>query len=267
MIKVKFGMKNFYTNVLKHNKYAVYQAKAELKSEIANSYLSWVWWVLDPLFYMLIYTFVVVVVFGNSQRAFPVFVFIGLCAWDLFSRIVQGSVKTVKNNIGIINKVYIPKYIFLISKSFVFLFKFMISLSLILILMLIFKVPITLQILNFPIILVTLYLVAFGMGTILLHFGVFVEDLANVIGIVFRFLFYFSGIFYDINERIPKPFSTIMITLNPIATIIHQFRKCFFYGVCPDYILLFTWSLAGFVLSVLGVFLIHKYEDSYAKIA
>ncbi len=259
--------KNFLENIKKHNKYAIYQAKAELKSEIANSYLSWIWWILDPLFFMLIYTFVVVVVFGNSQPGFPVFVFIGLTAWDLFNRIVTNSVKTVKNNIGIINKVYIPKYIFLISKSFVYLFKFMISFFLILILMIIFKVPYTLQMLNFPLVVIPLYTVALGMGSILLHFGVFVEDLANITGIVFRFLFYFSGIFYDISARIPKPYSTIMITCNPIAAIIHQFRKCFFYGEFPNYILLLCWFLMGLVLLTIGIFLIHKYEDSYAKIA
>ena len=126
--------KNFFANIKKHNKYAVYQAKAELKSEISNSYLSWIWWILDPLFFMLIYTFVVVIVFKNNQPGFPVFVFLGLTAWDLFSKIVTGSVKTVKNNIGIVQKVYMPKYIFLLSKSFVFLFKFMISLALVLIL-------------------------------------------------------------------------------------------------------------------------------------
>lgn len=260
-------MRKFFANVKKHIKYAKYQAKAELKAEIANSYLSWIWWILDPLFYMLIYTFVVVVVFGNNQPGFPVFVFIGLTAWDLFSRIVQGSVKTVKNNIGIINKVYMPKYIFLISKSFVFLFKFMISFFLILILMVIFKVPFTVQMLNFPIILATLYSVAFGMGTILLHFGVFVEDLANIVGIVFRFLFYFSGIFYDIGTRIPKPYSTIMLICNPIAAIIHQFRKTFFHGIAPNYILLLCWFIMGIILTMIGIWLIHKYEDSYAKIA
>ncbi|MBR7133816.1 MAG: ABC transporter permease [Clostridia bacterium] len=260
-------MKNFFLNIKKHYKYAVYQAKAELKAEIANSYLSWIWWILDPLFYMLIYTFVVVVVFGNNQPGFPVFVFIGLTAWDLFSRMITGSVKTVKNNIGIINKVYIPKYIFLLSKSFVFIFKFMISFALILILMLVFRVPFTLQMLNFPLIILSIYTVAFGMGTILLHFGVFVEDLANIIGIVMRFLFYFSGIFYDIAIRIPKPYNTILINFNPIAAIIHQFRKAFFYGVFPNYYILLIWFVMGIILTVIGVHLIHKYEDSYAKIA
>lgn len=260
-------MKKFFSNIYKHNKYAVYQAKAELKAEIANSYLSWIWWILDPLFYMLIYTFVVVVVFGNDQPGFPVFVFIGLTAWDLFNRIVTGSVKTVKNNIGTINKVYVPKYIFLISKSFVYLFKFTISFFLILILMIAFRLPYTVHMLNFPLILLTLYSVSMGMGTILLHFGVFVEDLANIIGIIFKFLFYFSGIFYDIGVRIPKPLSTIMITCNPIAAIIHQFRKCFYYNLHPNYILLLCWFLMGILLNVIGIYLIHKYENSYAKVA
>ena len=260
--------KNFFTNIKKHNKYAVYQAKAELKSEIANSYLSWIWWILDPLFFMLIYTFVVVVVFGNDKPGFPVFVFLGLTAWDLFNKIVSGSVKTVKNNIGIVQKVYIPKYIFLLSKSFVFLFKFMISLALVFILMLVFKVDYTWHMLNLPLVLITLYTVAFGMGTILLHFGVFVEDLANVIGIVFRFLFYFSGIFYDIGEKIKiEPYSSIMLYCNPIAFLIHQFRLIFYYGESPDYLILLAWFVVGVLLSVIGVSLIHKYEDGYAKIA
>lgn len=260
--------KNFFVNIKKHNKYAMYQAKAELKSEIANSYLSWIWWILDPLFFMVIYTFVVVIVFKNNQPGFPVFVFIGLTAWDLFNRIVTNSVKTVKNNIGIVNKVYIPKYIFLISKTFVFLFKFMISFVLILILMLIFDVPFTIQMLNFPLIVITLYSVAFGLGTIVLHFGVFVEDLANIMGIIFRFLFYFSGIFYDISKTITvEPYGSIMLYCNPIAFIIHQFRLIFFYGEAPNYLLLLAWFLGGILFSMLGIWLIHKYEDSYAKIA
>lgn len=260
--------KNFFANIKKHNKYALYQAKAELKSEIANSYLSWIWWVLDPLFFMLIYTFVVVVVFGSDKPGFPVFVFLGLTAWDLFNKIVSGSVKTVKNNIGIVQKVYIPKYIFLLSKCFVISFKFLISLALVIILMLIFKVDYTWQMLNLPLVLLPLCTISFGLGTILLHFGVFVEDLANIVGIVFRFLFYFSGIFYDITEKITiEPYGSIMLYCNPIAFLIHQFRLIFFYGKAPDYLILLAWFIGGILLSMLGVFLIHKYEDSYAKVA
>ena len=105
------NLKKFFCNLKKYYKYSVYAAKAELKSEITNSYLNWLWWFLDPISYMLIYTFIVEVVFKTTEQYFPVFVFIGLTTWDLFSKTVSGSVKLVKNNIGTINKVYLPKYI------------------------------------------------------------------------------------------------------------------------------------------------------------
>ena len=41
----------------KYWKYAIYSSKAQLKAEVANSYLNWLWWVLDPLCFMLIYVF------------------------------------------------------------------------------------------------------------------------------------------------------------------------------------------------------------------
>lgn len=259
-------MKKFFSNIKKYYKYAVYQAKAELKSEIANSYLNWIWWFLDPICYMLIYTFIVEIVFRTSEPYFPVFVFLGLTAWDLFNRTITGSVKLVKNNVGTINKVYVPKYVFLLSKSFVFLFKYIISFIVTIALMIVFQVPVTWQVLNFPLILICLYTVAFGAGTIMLHFGVFVEDLSNITNILFRLLFYFSGIFYSISSRIPKPFSTIMLICNPIAFCINQFRKIFIYGIAPNYIGLLLWFLMGCALTAIGVKLIHKYESSYAKV-
>lgn len=260
-------MKRFFSNIKKYLKYAIYQAKAELKSEITNSYLNWIWWFLDPVCNMLIYTFIVEIIFRTSEPYFPVFVFIGLTTWDLFSKIINGSVKTVKNNIGIINKVYVPKYVFLLSKSFVFLFKFFIAFLIIIILMLFFKVPFTWQILNFPLIVMVIYTVAFGVGTILLHFGVFVEDLSNVTAILLKFVYYFSGIFYAIPTRIPKPFNSLLLMLNPAAFCIHQFRKIFLYGEAPNYLGLLVWFIIGIILTSIGVAFIHKYEDGYAKVA
>lgn len=260
-------MKRFFQNVSKYFKYAIYQAKAELKAEITNSYLNWIWWFLDPVCNMLIYTFIVEIIFRTSEPFFPVFVFIGLTTWDLFSKIINGSVKTVKNNIGIINKVYVPKYVFLLSKSFVFLFKFFIAFLIIVVLMLFFKVPFTWQILNFPLIVIVIYTIAFGVGTILLHFGVFVEDLSNVTAILLKFVYYFSGIFYAIPTRIPKPFNNILLALNPAAFCIHQFRKIFLNGVAPNYLGLLVWFIIGVGLTAIGVALIHKYEDGYAKVA
>ena len=102
--------KRFFTDIRKYFHYSIVSARSQLKSEVANSYLNWLWWILDPLCFMLIYTFIFGYVFQAREPYFPVFIFIGLSMWDFFNRMVTGSIKIVKNNKAIVSKVYLPKY-------------------------------------------------------------------------------------------------------------------------------------------------------------
>ena len=65
------------SDIKKYRKYTIYAAKSELKSEVANSHLSWMWWILDPLLFMVVYSFVAVIVFQKGEPYLPVFIFIG----------------------------------------------------------------------------------------------------------------------------------------------------------------------------------------------
>ena len=136
-------MKRFFNNIKKYFKYSIYSAKAELKSEVADSYLNCLWWIIEPVCFMLIYTFVFGVVFKNSEHYFASFVFIGLTAWEFFNRMISGSVKLIINNRDLVTKVYLPKYILLLSKSFTYIFKTGISLLIAFILMICQGVPFT----------------------------------------------------------------------------------------------------------------------------
>lgn len=260
------GVKRILANIKKYYKYAIYSSKSDLKSEVATSYLNWLWWILDPLCFMLIYTFIVEIVFKTQEKYLPVFVFIGLTAWNFFNKIISQSTKIVVNNKSIVSKVYIPKYILLISKSFTILFKTMISFILILVLMIVFKVPFTLKLLYFILILIPLYLVSFGIGTILMHFGVFIEDLSPTTNIVLKLVFYLSGIFYNISVRIPYPYNFILSNANPIAFLIQEFRNIFIYNVTPNLLYLGLWTFIGICLSLIGMLTINKYENSYVKV-
>jgi ABC-type polysaccharide/polyol phosphate export permease len=71
-------IKQFINDIKKYSKYIAYSTKAQLKSEVANSYLSWIWLILEPICFMLIYTFLAVVVFKSKVEYFPIFVFIGI---------------------------------------------------------------------------------------------------------------------------------------------------------------------------------------------
>ena len=176
-IGADFMFNRFKDDLKKYWKYAIYSSKAQLKSEIANSYLNWLWWVLDPLCFMLIYVFMFGYVFKSNQQYFAIFVFIGITLWDFFNKSLLQSVKVIKANKPIVSKVYIPKFILLFVKMGVNGFKMCISLLIILAMMLVFRVPVTWNVLYFIPILMTLIVIVFGFSCFLLHYGVFVEDL------------------------------------------------------------------------------------------
>ena len=259
-------MNKFFNNMKKYHKYAVRSAKAELKSEVADSRLNWLWWVIEPLCFMLVYTLVFGVIFQSKETHFSVFVMFGLTLWDFFNRMISGSVKLIINNRDLVTKVYLPKYILLYSKSLTYLFKMCISFALTFLLMICVGAPLTWHIIFLIPVLFVVYVVSFGLGMILMHFGVTFDDLANLTNIGLRMLFYLTGVFFNIKKRIGGHLGFIMLRLNPIACLINEARKVGFYGTLPSFKLLAFWLVIGIIICAIGVHLIHKNENSYAKV-
>lgn len=255
----------FIRDLKKYLPYSLVSAKSQLKSEVANSYLNWIWWVLDPICFMLIYTFIFGYVFNSKELYFPVFIFIGLSMWDFFNRTMTNSVKIVKNNKPIVSKVYLPKYFLILTKIWVNGFKMIVSFGVVLLLMLAYRVPISSAFLACVPVFIVLFLFTFGCATHLLHFGVYVEDLSNVVAIVLRFVFYLTGIFYNIEKKIPG-WGTELNSYNPLAFLITAMRNCMIYKKTPTWGLLFIWFLVGLFISVWGVRRIYREENSYVKV-
>lgn len=256
----------FIRDIRKYFRYAIRSAKADLRSEVSNSYLDWMWWLIEPFCMMLIYTFIFGVVFNAAEEYFSVFVFIGITLWGFFSRSVTGSVNTVRANKAIITKVYLPKYVLLLSKMFVNGFKMLISVAIILLMMLVMRVPLTLNVLCVLPIMIVFFMFTFGVGTILMHYGVYVSDLGYITGIVLSMLMYLTGTFYSISKRIPEPFGEILENFNPVAFLISSIRNALLYGQAPSLDLLILWTFVSTILIALGVFTIYSNENAYVKV-
>lgn len=262
-------IKKFITDIKNYRGYILYSARAELKSEVANSYLNWVWWILEPLSFMLIYAFIFGCVFNSSELYFAVFIYLGLTIWDFFSRNITNSVKMVKNNKPIVTKIYIPKFILVLSKMGVNFFKMLISFAITLILMVIYQVPISLNVLYVFMLLIELGIFVFGVMCILLHFGVYVTDLSNVVKIGLKMMFYFTGVFYSIQGKLGEKYALIADILsvcNPIAYILTSFREALLYSQAIDLRYYFIWLIVSLLLAIYGVKLVYKNENSYVKV-
>lgn len=260
-------MKRFINDSKRYWEVAKYSAKSSLKSEVANSHLSWLWWILDPLLFMLVYSFIAIIVFGRGEKYFAAFVFIGLSCWNFFSKTVRQSVRLVGQNSAIVSKVYLPKYVLVYTQMCVNGFKMLVSYVLVIGMMVMYHVPISYNVLFvFPLFL-TLMVLTFGISTIMLHFGVFIDDLHNIISVLLKLLFYLSGVFYNIaNKNIPKPYGDLLLKGNPVAFVMNELRKCMIYATTPNLSLLGFWFIIGVILSVIGVKIIYRYENSYVKV-
>ena len=249
-----------------YNRYAIRSAKAELKSEVADSYLNWLWWILEPICFMIIYTFIFSYIFKTKTVYFASFVFIGLTAWQFFNRMISGSIKLISSNRNLVSKVYIPKYILLLSKSYTYLFKMFISLIVTFILIVIQQVPVSINILFMVPIILVLYLISFGLGMILMHFGVYLNDLSNLADIVLRMMFYLSGVFYNIRERTEGMLRYMLLRSNPAAFLMDELRKVMLESRMPSFEGLAIWLGIALILNYIGIRIIHRNENSYVKV-
>lgn len=259
-------MKRFFNDVKTYRKYVVRSAKSKLKAEVADSYLNWIWWILDPICFMLIYTFIFGVVFNGKEQYFPVFIFVGLTGWNFFNKCVQSSVSMVKANKSIIDKVYVPKFILAFTRMGVDGFKMMISFGIVVGMMLVYRIPVTWNLIFVIPLLLLLVIITFASMIILMHLGVFVEDMNNIVTILLRLLFYITGVFYAVNKRLPSPYGNYALKLNPLAYILDGLRKCLLYGKTPDLRVLAIWFVVGIAVSVIGIRIIYKYENGYVKV-
>lgn len=267
-------MKRFFSDMKKFGSYILYSARSELKAEVAGSFLSWLWWFLDPLLYMLVYSFIALLVFKSGEPHFSVFVFIGLNIWQFFSKTIKTSVGIISANRNIVTKVYIPKHVFVLSKMAVYGFKMFVSFGLTAVFLIVdgvfFEpVQIGLCILYIIPLFALLFVGTFAVSLFIMHFGVFIEDLNNVITVVLQLGFYVSGIFYSIENRLTGSLAwvaNILTSVNPVALIMADMRSVIIGDGSIHFVAFAIWSVISVVFAAIGINLIYRFENSYVKV-
>lgn len=259
-------LKRFISDIKGYKKYMLYSTKVGLQAEVTNSYLDWLWWILEPVCSMLVYYIIFGFVFKASEEYFLVFIYSALSMWSFFNRTVNSSVKLIKSSKAIITKVYIPKPIILLSKMMIFAFKMLISSVIVVVLMVPYRVSVDYHLLGIIPVLVVFFVFCYGCGCYLMHVGVFIEDMSYVIEISLHMLVYFTGIFYSVSKRFPAPFGAIFEKVNPLAFFIAQTRNALLYKGNLSIKTLLVWTVISVVLAINGTKLIYKNENTYVKV-
>ena len=66
--------------------------------------------------------------------------------------------------------------------------------------------------------------------------------------------------------KVPTPYNSILLNCNPLAFLITSFRNALLYSQGVDVIVLLIWFVIGIVLSIIGIKIIYKHENTYVKV-
>lgn len=235
--------------------------KRDLKVKYRRSILGYLWSLLNPLLMLCVMSFVFSTIFESTIANFPLYLICGQTLWNFFNESTNMAMYSVLQNGALIKKVYIPKFIFPLSRVLSSFVTMSFSLVAILIVMLFTRAPIHWTILLFWVPLVFLFLFCCGIGMVLSGLSVYFRDITHLYGVVTLAWMYITPIFYDISS-LPEYVQSV-ITLNPMYHYITFFRDLILYGVIPSWD---VWLICGgcsVVAAALGLFLFRKMQKNF----
>ncbi|WP_448546865.1 ABC transporter permease [Thalassotalea fusca] len=251
--------------VSKHYRDIIFQkAKVQLKSEASKTYLSFLWWVIEPIIFMGIYYLVFGVILQRGTEDFVPFLLIGLVTWRWFSNTVSSCSNSINGSLSLINQINFPKVILPSITLVVVAFKFFIIFALLLCFLWWYGFSISQAYWYLPLILFVQHCINTACANFIALLVPFIPDIKEVIRPVLRIAFYLSGVIYAV-DRLPIEYQEYF-EYNPMSQVIKTYRDILMYSSPPDLfeLLKFLFIAAGAV--VLSHLLLRKFDPVFARV-
>ncbi|MED4730175.1 ABC transporter permease [Aneurinibacillus migulanus] len=256
----------------RHRELIVQFTKREILSRYRGSFLGVLWSFINPLIMLVVYTFVFSVVFKakwgqlatTTQTEFALILFSGIITFNIFSEMINRAPNLVTGNVNYVKKVIFPLEILPVTVLLSTLVHAFISL-LVLIIFACFIMDYQFWTLIFiPILLFPLIVFSLGLSWFFASVGVYVRDLSYTIGLATNVLFFITPIFYPISA-VPEFFREFMY-INPLTTIVENFRKVVIWGQMPDWNGFILVTIISYIVMVLGFSWFVKTRKGFADV-
>lgn len=242
----------------------LYQTWADLRVEARRYYISYVWWILEPLLEMGVFYLVFAVLLERGGPNFVQFLLVGLVAWKWFGTTSQHCCNALTGAKGLINRAALPKVIFPTVVILRDTFKAGIAMLMVWGFVVASGFPPNTAYHALPVILLTQLLLVAAVGYVLAAAVPFVPDLTFLVTLILRMVFFLSGVFFS-PERIPPEYQTYFF-LNPVARLIDDYRGVLLHGQWPEWEPLLVIALASLLVILFAVRLMRRFETSYPRI-
>jgi len=234
----------------------------DFKSKYKRSVLGYLWSFLNPLLTSLVQYVVFSTIFKSSIPNFPAYLITGVIFFGFFSDAVTQGLQAIVANAPLITKVYVPKWIYPVTKVGASSTNFIISLIPLFIVAFITgcRPSFALLLLVFDIVCLLVYCI--GLSLILTTMNVFFRDTQYLWGIAITVISYATPLFYP-ESIIPGNFQWV-IRLNPLYHYIKFARTCIIDGVSPTIMRYWYCFISAVVMLAIGCLIFKKNQDKFA---
>ena len=221
----------FFTDLYRYRGYLLASAVRNIRVRYRNSFLGYLWSILNPLLMML----VLVVVFSHIVRLgvkdYAVFLLSALLPWHFFNSTVMQSMTSMRRAVPIIKKLRVPKQVFVVdimlSNFVIYVFAL---LSLVAIMLLLGR-PVTWAVALFPLHVLPLVLITTAVALLCSIACLFFDDVNHLADVALRALYFLTPILYG-TEHLPEWVAN-WIVLNPLFNVFEALRSLFYGGAMP----------------------------------
>ena len=221
-----------YQEVFRFWQLVIIKVRFNLRSEATQSYLSYAWWIFEPLMQMGVYYIVFGIFLNRGGSDFVPFLLCGIVPWLWFARSVNNSSRSIVQGQGLISQTYLPKPFFplvvigqdLVKQQVVFLllFGFMLYFGYMPSVEWLWLIPIVIT--QLMLIVAVAFLVSFIVP--------FARDIQYLINAGLMMMMFGSGIFYSY-ENVLLPEHREIFLMNPMANLIVSYRMVLMDGTAP----------------------------------
>lgn len=205
--------------------------KRDIKRKYYKSVLGILWTVLNPLLSMLVMTLIFSTLFRRNIDNYPIYLLCGQLIFNFISGSGRQGLNAILGNAGFIRSIYVPKYIFVVSRVVEAMVDLLFSLVALFLVMIFTGAPFTFNLLALPVLLVLAFMFALGFSFVLATYGTFLRDLHYLYNIFANLWMWLSALYYPITI-IPTTYRFIF-DLNPAIHYINIMRSICYDGTMP----------------------------------
>jgi lipopolysaccharide transport system permease protein len=246
--------------------------KRDFVSFYKQTVLGPLWFFIQPIFTMIVFTFVFGTLAGISADGLPhqLFYLTGITSWNYFSDCLTKTSTVFRDNANIFGKVYFPRLIMPLSIVVSNLVRFAVQLLLLFFMMLYYyyfpvigaSFKITSGLFLFPLLIFLMAMLGLGMGLIITAVTTKYRDLTFLVTFGVQLLMYTTSVIYPLSYAKEKGYG-YWVGLNPMTGIIEAFRYAFLGKGEFTFGSLSYSAIVTFVILFFGIIIFNKTEKNF----